>query len=817
MATLGSVVVEMSASTAKFESDLGRAAQMTERHMAQIDNAIGMVKSSLAALGIAVSLGVVIDQIKSKIESSIRLADDLQNLSERTGASVESLSELAAVARLSNTDLDSLAGGLQRLSRAVVEAQNGGKQTAAAFKALGISIESLRGMGPEEVFKQIALQMEMYRDGVEKTTIAQVLMGRSGANLLPVMKDLAVTNEFLVTVTTAQAVAADEMFKNMVRLGQSSQALFQIVGMELVPVFNDFLKTLLNLQNAQNGIRKSVEELASNGAFRTWAQDTLVALAVVSESIIGVVKLVSALAGSVQVMYADVQTGIAAVKQAWEELKTFGKTDDSSLKTALDNRAKILADANARYAELLKDGTTFSTALRKQFEISNQALATPSLEPPKAPKPALPLPDISGLGNQNRFRDDPFKKILEGQIKAIEDNIAAENKLLANRVKMLDFYYGLQFTTLREAETKKQQLLIDNLATVQAAYDQEIRLAREAAARQGATQVQIAEANNKAEEAMRKRSAAEIAANEVVIESSLKLLAVRAKFNLDTQERARLSALDNKNAQFAIDMMGQNTLAVLKLTAAREIQLEVEERIRLLQLQDPTVDTSDALANAAIQIANATSLIEVAYNKQRSAIFGASEAVRKYQEEAGNAAAQVESAMTNAFQGMEDALVQFVTTGKLSFSDLANSIVADITRIIIKQQISNALGVAGTASGESGGFMSFIGTGLSVLFGGGGPEQLGGILVPRAEGGPVSAFGLYQVNERGPELLNLSSGRQYLLMDDQSGEVVPFTAQGATVNVTNNFTFNSPTDRRTQAQIATQAGLSVQRALARNT
>ncbi len=54
-------------------------------------------------------------------------------------------------------------------------------------------------------------------------------------------------------------------------------------------------------------------------------------------------------------------------------------------------------------------------------------------------------------------------------------------------------------------------------------------------------------------------------------------------------------------------------------------------------------------------------------------------------------------------------------------------------------------------------------------------------------------------------------------MDDQNGQVIPYADQPPTVNVINNFTFNSPTDRRTQAQIATQAGLSVQRALARNT
>lgn len=834
MATLGSVVVEMSASTAKFESDLGRAANMAERQMAQIDKAVGLVKSSLQTLGVAVSIGLAIDQVKGKIESAIRLADDLQDLSERTGSAVESLSVLASAARLSNTDLDSLSTALQRLSKSVVDAQNGGKQTSAAFNALGISIDSLRGKGPEEVFMVMAKQMENYRDGVEKTTIAQVLMGRSGANLLTVVKDLATVGEYQVVVTASQAMAADELFKNLARLEQSTQNLFKVIAMELVPVFNDFLLTLLKLQNAQNGVRKSVQDLAADGSFRAWAQDSALAVAVVAESIMGVAKLVYALAGSFQVVYADAAVGIAGVKQAWDELKSFGKADDTALKTALENRAKILADANARYAELLKDGTTFSTALRKQFEVSNSALANPSLKPPEPRKVPLSVPNVSGLGNQNQFRDDPFKKILEGQIKALEDGIAAENRLLRTREQMLEFFYGLQFTTLRDVESKKQQLLIDNLATVQAAYDEEIRLAREAASRQGATQVQMAEANNRAEEAARKRAAAQVEANKAIVESELRLLAVKAKFDLGTQERARLADLDDANARFAIDMMGKSTLAVLKLTAARQIELDVQERIRQLRLQDPTVDTSQALANAAIQTANATSLIELAYNKQRSAIFGASEAVRMYQEDASDAAQQIEGAMSRAFMGMEDALVQFVTTGKLSFTDLANSIVADITRIIIKQQLAAALG--GSAGGGGIGWLgSILGSIAGSMFGTGGTAAVAsmmggdalenmlsltggfGTIPGLANGGPVSANGLYQVNERGPELLKVASGREYLLMNDENGQVMPNPSQPSTVNVINNFTFNSPTDRRTQAQIATQAGLSVQRALARNT
>ena len=98
--------------------------------------------------------------------------------------------------------------------------------------------------------------------------------------------------------------------------------------------------------------------------------------------------------------------------------------------------------------------------------------------------------------------------------------------------------------------------------------------------------------------------------------------------------------------------------------------------------------------------------------------LGAGFAMQNYVDQAANVAHQTADAFSNAFRGMEDALVTFVTTGKLNFSSLASSIVADITRIIIKQQLSNALGVGG-AAGSGGGLMGLLGAGIGMLGGSG--------------------------------------------------------------------------------------------------
>ncbi len=76
---------------------------------------------------------------------------------------------------------------------------------------------------------------------------------------------------------------------------------------------------------------------------------------------------------------------------------------------------------------------------------------------------------------------------------------------------------------------------------------------------------------------------------------------------------------------------------------------------------------------------------------QTTALGGLREGLKDYARDAADTFGQVRDATLNAFRGMEDALVDFVRTGKLSFSDLADSIIADLARIVIRQQITGPL------------------------------------------------------------------------------------------------------------------------------
>jgi len=152
----------------------------------------------------------------------------------------------------------------------------------------------------------------------------------------------------------------------------------------------------------------------------------------------------------------------------------------------------------------------------------------------------------------------------------------------------------------------------------------------------------------------------------------------------------RLSNNDNKVAEF-------------RSLKEREYADQVKRSaIETNRAQDATFRYREAMAQLNEQ--RATGLLsEDAYAKQWTQIErekldaskefadGAKRALMDYADEAGNAAKRAERVFSGAFRSMEDALVQFVKTGKLDFASLADSIITDLIRMQVQAQITAPL------------------------------------------------------------------------------------------------------------------------------
>ena len=80
-------------------------------------------------------------------------------------------------------------------------------------------------------------------------------------------------------------------------------------------------------------------------------------------------------------------------------------------------------------------------------------------------------------------------------------------------------------------------------------------------------------------------------------------------------------------------------------------------------------------------------LQEIKRAQEQSYGAGAQASIKKYVEESKRGAKLMEEAMTGAFSKLEDSLVDFVKTGKISFSGLADHIITEMIRISIRQSV----------------------------------------------------------------------------------------------------------------------------------
>ena len=153
--------------------------------------------------------------------------------------------------------------------------------------------------------------------------------------------------------------------------------------------------------------------------------------------------------------------------------------------------------------------------------------------------------------------------------------------------------------------------------------------------------------------------------------------------------------------------------------------------------------------------------------------------LKSFAKTAFDLAKQTEEAFVNAFKGMEDALVKFVMTGKLNFRDLANSIIADLTRMLVRYAIVQPLFKAIFPNIKIGSANGNVFSNGEVV-----PSAKGNVfaknkIVPYAYGGIVNkptlfpmANGMGLMGEAGPEaIMPLKRGANGKLGVQSSGGV----------------------------------------------
>ena len=244
----------------------------TARAFESVKGALGGIESAasrLPMLGTALAGVLSVGAFTSGIQSAIKFAASLDDMAERTGASVESLSALAKVAKIGGHDIGLVETAAIRLSKAMAGADDEAKGAGHALEVLGLKAEDLRGLDTADALKQVADALAQYRDGSGKTALAMDLFGRSGAQLLPLLKDLAEVSQLNGRVTAEQAAMAEKYEKAMNKLQGALGETTKSVAMGLLPGLSRLTEQMNEGIRIAGGLGSALLTLGSINPFRS--------------------------------------------------------------------------------------------------------------------------------------------------------------------------------------------------------------------------------------------------------------------------------------------------------------------------------------------------------------------------------------------------------------------------------------------------------------------------------------------------------------------------------------------------------------------
>lgn len=268
---LGDLVIKLSADIASLQSDLGRANYIAQRRAEEMRRAFGVAASALAAIGAGFSLAGAVGEIRNLINA----AADLDDLAEKTGASVEQLSRLTQQARISGVEFGVVETALIRLGKSLNADTEESKKATRALDALGLKAQDIVRMDTAQALRLVAERMSEFGDSSGKTALAMDLFGRSGAQVLPFLKDLANDMQAGITVTARQAAEAEELGKAWRRLTNDARIVAQALSLEIVPVLIDLIAKFNAARSATGGFITGLNAMGNLGRFGSTAAEQI--------------------------------------------------------------------------------------------------------------------------------------------------------------------------------------------------------------------------------------------------------------------------------------------------------------------------------------------------------------------------------------------------------------------------------------------------------------------------------------------------------------------------------------------------------------
>ena len=232
-----------------------------------LQQASGFVTWQTAAVA---GIGAITAGLAVAIKKQIDYADQMANMSKRTGLAVESLSKLAYVAQQSDTSAEALQKSMKFLNVALFDVSAGSKTALEKFSQFGIEVRNADGTvkSAEETLMAAAAAYVKLDSDAARTSMAIELFGKAGQDLMPMLSEgadgiKALTDEAKdlgLEINSKTAAAAERFNDNLDKLASFGKGAVNVLVEELAPALDGFSNAI---DNSNTSVDNWTEKLRS--------------------------------------------------------------------------------------------------------------------------------------------------------------------------------------------------------------------------------------------------------------------------------------------------------------------------------------------------------------------------------------------------------------------------------------------------------------------------------------------------------------------------------------------------------------------------
>jgi len=242
----GAIVSQLTLDRSKFSASMKVVQKQTRRLSGWVKQNSAQFKRMglVAAAAGTAALAVFTKMVKKYVE----VGDTIHKMALRTGFAATTLSELAYAADISGADLAMLEKGVKRMARTITDAGEGLESYLRPLRRIGLEVEELQRMNPEQQFLAIAEAIGELEDPTLRAATAQEIFGRAGTMLLPLMAEGKEGMQALREEAHRLGIIFDEeTAANAAKLKDAQTALTGSIQGLSIAILNDLIPVLTDL------------------------------------------------------------------------------------------------------------------------------------------------------------------------------------------------------------------------------------------------------------------------------------------------------------------------------------------------------------------------------------------------------------------------------------------------------------------------------------------------------------------------------------------------------------------------------------------